>query len=82
MVIQILLVSERQSAADKLYNARLYAGASSGEKNLLKSFMFIIATVILIGLIANSVARQRKRKKAAVKIIRFCYLILFLMKTH
>ena len=63
-----LLVSERQSAADKLYNARLYAGASSGEKNLLKSLMFIIATVILIGLIANSVARQRKRKKAAVKL--------------
>ena len=63
-----LLVSERQSAADKLYNARLYAGASSGEKNLLKSLMFIIATVILIGLITNSVARQRKRKKAAVKL--------------
>ena len=62
-----LLVSERQSAADKLFTSRLYTGASSGEKNLLKSFMFIIATVILIGLITNSVARQRKRKKAAVK---------------
>jgi glycine cleavage system H lipoate-binding protein/ABC-type phosphate transport system substrate-binding protein len=62
-----LLVSERQSAADKLNNARLYAGASSGERNLLKSFMFIIATVILIGLIANSIARQRKRKKATVR---------------
>ena len=63
-----LLVSERQNAADKLYNATLYTAASSGEKSLLKSFMFIIATVILIGLITGSVARQLKRKKAAVKL--------------
>ena len=63
-----LLVSERQSSADKLYNARIYAGASNGEKNLLKTLTFIIATVILISLIANSVARQRKRRKAVVKI--------------
>ena len=62
-----LLVSERVSAADKLYTARLNAGVSSGEKNLLKSFMFIIATIILIGLITSSVARQQKRKKSAVK---------------
>jgi len=63
-----LLVSERQNSSDKLFTARLYAGASTGEKNLLKSLMFIIATVILISLIANTVARQRKRKKAVVKI--------------
>jgi len=63
-----LLVSERQSSADKLYNARIYAGASNGEKNLLKTLTFIITTVILISLIANSVARQRKRRKAVVKI--------------
>jgi glycine cleavage system H lipoate-binding protein/ABC-type phosphate transport system substrate-binding protein len=63
-----LLVSERQSAADKLYNARLYAGASTGEKNLLRALMFVIAIVILIGLIASSISRQRKRKKASVKV--------------
>jgi glycine cleavage system H lipoate-binding protein/ABC-type phosphate transport system substrate-binding protein len=63
-----LLVSERQSAADKLYNARIYAGASTDEKNLLRSLMFIIATAILIGLIISSLARQRRRKKAVVKI--------------
>jgi glycine cleavage system H lipoate-binding protein/ABC-type phosphate transport system substrate-binding protein len=63
-----LLVSERQSAADRLYNTRISAGATSGEKNLLRSLMFVIATIILIGLITNSIARQRKRKKAAVKI--------------
>ena len=63
-----LLVSERQSASDRLYNARISAGATTGERNLLKSFLFVIATVILIGLITSSIARQRNRKKAAVKI--------------
>jgi glycine cleavage system H lipoate-binding protein/ABC-type phosphate transport system substrate-binding protein len=63
-----LLVSERQSAAERLYNTRISAGTTAGEKNLLKSFMFVIATVILIGLITNSIARQRKQKKAVVKI--------------
>jgi len=51
----------------KLYTSRLNAGVSSGEKNLLKVFMFIITTIILIGLITSSVARQLKRKKSAVK---------------
>ena len=76
-----LLVSERENASDKLYNARLYAGASAGEKNLLKTLMFVIATVILIGLITNAIARQRKRKKAAVKITGSAQFIQFLMKT-
>jgi glycine cleavage system H lipoate-binding protein len=63
-----LLVSERESVSDKLYSASLYPGASTGEKNLLKPALFFVATVILIGLIVTSVAKQRKRKKAGVKI--------------
>ena len=55
-----LLVSERQSASDKLYNARIYAGASADEKYLLKSLLFIIATVILIGLIVSSVCQAEE----------------------
>ncbi len=60
-----LLVSERQSAGDKLYNAKIFAGSAAGEKSSVRVFLFIIATVILICLI---VASARKRKKAAVKI--------------
>ena len=63
-----LLVSERQSATDKLYNASLSAGATTGEKNLLKSALFFVVSVILIGLIATSIARQRKRRKAGLKV--------------
>lgn len=63
-----LLISERQTASDRLYNARIYAGASTDEKSLLKLMMFIIGSIILIGLIVSSVSRQRKRRKAGVKI--------------
>jgi glycine cleavage system H lipoate-binding protein/ABC-type phosphate transport system substrate-binding protein len=63
-----LLVSERQSTSDKLDNAKVYTGASADETYLLKSLLFIIATVILISLIVTSLARQRKRKKASVRI--------------
>lgn len=63
-----LLVSERQSAADRLYNAKVYAGASAGKPYLPGLLLFIIGTLILISLIASVIARQRKRKKVAVKI--------------
>jgi glycine cleavage system H lipoate-binding protein len=63
-----LLVSERMSASDKLNTASISAGATSGERNLLFSLMFIIATVVLIGFIAGALARQRNRRKAAIKM--------------
>ena len=62
-----LLVSERESASDRLYTASISAGATSGEKNLLKSALFFIISAILIGLIATSIAKHRKRIKAIVK---------------
>jgi glycine cleavage system H lipoate-binding protein/ABC-type phosphate transport system substrate-binding protein len=63
-----LLASERQSAADRLYTASAPQVASSGGNYLIEYLLFIIATVILIGWIATSLARQRKRKKAVVRI--------------
>jgi len=62
-----LIVSERQTSVDRLYNAKIYVGANTGEKALLKALLFIIATVILIGLIIDGVARYKRRKKATVQ---------------
>ena len=62
-----LIVSERQTSVDRLYNAKIYVGANTGEKALLKTLLFIIATVILIGLIIDGVARYKRRKKATVQ---------------
>jgi glycine cleavage system H lipoate-binding protein/ABC-type phosphate transport system substrate-binding protein len=61
-----LLITERQSAVDKLNNAVIYAGTASDNKSLPKILLFIITTVILAGLIADAVARYRRRKKAVV----------------
>jgi glycine cleavage system H lipoate-binding protein/ABC-type phosphate transport system substrate-binding protein len=63
-----LLVSERQSNTDKLYNARFYAGAVSNDRLLLKTLLFVITTIVLTGLIAGAISRYRKRKKAEIKI--------------
>jgi glycine cleavage system H lipoate-binding protein/ABC-type phosphate transport system substrate-binding protein len=60
-----LLVSERQSAGDKLYTAKVTSVNVSGEKTLIRAFLFIIATIILAGLI---IAAARKRKKSPAKI--------------
>jgi glycine cleavage system H lipoate-binding protein/ABC-type phosphate transport system substrate-binding protein len=63
-----LVVSERQSTADKLYNARIYTGVLSNDRLLLKTLLFVITTIILTGLIAGAVSRYRQRKKAEVRI--------------
>jgi len=63
-----LLISERKSTADKLYNARIYAGAASNDRLLLKTLLFVITTVILTGLIAGAISRYRRRKKADARI--------------
>jgi glycine cleavage system H lipoate-binding protein/ABC-type phosphate transport system substrate-binding protein len=63
-----LLVSERQSTADKLYNAKIYTGASSDDRLLLKTLLFVITTIILTGLITGAISRYRRRKKADVRV--------------
>jgi len=63
-----LLVSERQSNTDKLYNARVYTGAVSNDRLLLKTLFFVITTIVLAGLIAGAISRYRQRKKAGVSV--------------
>lgn len=63
-----LLLSERQSNTDKLYDARVYAGAVSNDRLLLKTLLFVITTIVLAGLIAGAISRYRQRKKAGVSV--------------
>jgi glycine cleavage system H lipoate-binding protein/ABC-type phosphate transport system substrate-binding protein len=63
-----LLLTERQTTVDRIYNAKVYPGAAMNDKSLLKTLLFIIASVILAGLIIDTIARYRNRKKAEVKI--------------
>ena len=59
-----LLVSERQSAADRLYNAKIYAGASAGKPYLPGLLLFIIGTLILISLIASACCQATEEEKS------------------
>jgi glycine cleavage system H lipoate-binding protein/ABC-type phosphate transport system substrate-binding protein len=63
-----LLISERQNTVDRLYNAKIYAGAAMNDKSLFIKLLFVITTVILVGLILDGIARYKRRKKAAVQI--------------
>jgi glycine cleavage system H lipoate-binding protein/ABC-type phosphate transport system substrate-binding protein len=63
-----LLISERQITVDRLYNAKIYAGAAMNDKSLFIKLLFVITTVILVGLILDGIARYKRRKKAAVQI--------------
>ena len=65
-----LLVSERQSNADKLYNAKIYAAPSTDNLFLLKTLLFVITTLVIAGLIANVISRARKSKSTEAKITR------------
>jgi glycine cleavage system H lipoate-binding protein/ABC-type phosphate transport system substrate-binding protein len=63
-----LLISERQNTVDRLYNTKIYAGAAMNDKSLFIKLLFVITTVILVGLILDGIARYKRRKKAAVQI--------------
>jgi glycine cleavage system H lipoate-binding protein/ABC-type phosphate transport system substrate-binding protein len=63
-----LLISERQTSIDKLYNAKIYAGASADNRSLPRTLLFIITAIILTGIIADAIIRYRKNKKAGVPV--------------
>jgi glycine cleavage system H lipoate-binding protein/ABC-type phosphate transport system substrate-binding protein len=60
-----LLVSERQTTADRLFTAKIYPGAVAGERYLLKAFILIAGLLILAFFIADSIFKIVKRKIAA-----------------
>jgi glycine cleavage system H lipoate-binding protein len=63
-----LLATEKQSAADKLYNASVNAGVDSTDRLLVNTLLFVITTIILTGLIAGALARYRRRKKGEIRV--------------
>lgn len=62
-----LLISERQTTVDKLYNAKIYTSATTDDKSLLKTMLLIIVAIIVTGLIVDAIVRYLRRKKASVQ---------------
>ncbi len=63
-----LLITERQTTVDKLYEAKINAGEAISGKSIFKPLLFIITGLILAGLILDAIARSRRRKKAEVNM--------------
>jgi len=63
-----LLLSERQTTVDKLYNAKTYANTTTDNRTVAKTALLIISAIILTGIIVDSTIRYMRRKKAAVQI--------------
>jgi glycine cleavage system H lipoate-binding protein/ABC-type phosphate transport system substrate-binding protein len=63
-----LLVTERQSTVDKLYEANVKISATPSGKSVLLPLLFIITGIILAGLILDTIARARRRKKDAAEV--------------
>jgi glycine cleavage system H lipoate-binding protein/ABC-type phosphate transport system substrate-binding protein len=62
-----LMITERQTAVNKLYEAKAGAGATIEGKSIFKPLFFIITGLILAGIVLDTIARSRRRKKAVAK---------------
>ena len=63
-----LLISERQTTTDKLYNTRAYISATTEDKPLLKAILVILAVIIFTGFIVDFVVKYLRRKKTSEHI--------------
>jgi glycine cleavage system H lipoate-binding protein/ABC-type phosphate transport system substrate-binding protein len=63
-----LLISERQTTIDKLYNAKTYPSTTASDNALPKIVLLIIALLIVTGIIVDATLRYLRHKKASVMI--------------
>jgi len=63
-----LLVTERQTSVDKLYDAKVNMGTTVGERSIFKPILFIIAVILLTVLLLDALVSYLKRKKTIVPI--------------
>jgi len=63
-----LLISERETTADKLYETRIYSGTGKNNNSLPITVMLILAALIATGLIIDFIIRYLRRKNASIKV--------------
>jgi glycine cleavage system H lipoate-binding protein/ABC-type phosphate transport system substrate-binding protein len=59
-----LLISERQTTVDKLYNAKIYTSVTRDDNALPKAALLLLASLIVIGLIVDALIRYMRRQTA------------------
>ena len=63
-----LLVTERQTSVDKLYNTKIYSGADIEDKSVMRAALFILAFIVLAVIIVHALAGYIRRRKVSAPI--------------
>lgn len=63
-----LLISERQTTIDKLFDAKIYTGINKGHSSVPKIILLVLAALVITGIVADTAVRYLKGKKPSKKI--------------
>lgn len=63
-----LLISERRSTADKLFEAQVYQSATMNDRSIFKTILLILASLVLAGFVLDLIFRFVRKRKTAGKI--------------
>ena len=63
-----LLVSERQTTADNLSTAKIYAGTSAAQKSPFRAILFIIIVTVVAFIIVDALVRYFSHRKITEKV--------------
>jgi glycine cleavage system H lipoate-binding protein/ABC-type phosphate transport system substrate-binding protein len=63
-----LLISERRSTSDKLFEAQVYQSATMNDKSIFKSILIILASLVLAGFVIDMLFRFVRKRKTTGQI--------------
>ena len=64
-----LLISERQTTVDKLYDTKIYSTATINDKPILQTALLILASLIITGFIVNASVQLFRHKKTSTQVM-------------
>jgi|WetSurMetagenome_2_1015567.scaffolds.fasta_scaffold01623_1 glycine cleavage system H lipoate-binding protein/ABC-type phosphate transport system substrate-binding protein len=63
-----LLVTERQTAVDKLYSAKIYSGIPLNNRSIFKVILLIISAIVIAGITMDTIVKYIRRSKESMRI--------------
>jgi glycine cleavage system H lipoate-binding protein len=64
-----LLISERQTTVDRLYDTKIYSTATINDKPILQTALLILASLIITGFIVNASVQLFRHKKTSTQVM-------------
>lgn len=63
-----LLISERQTTIDKLFDSKIYSGISKDHSSMAKIILILLGSLVITAILADSAVRFLRAKKASKKV--------------